>query len=145
MLDPEDAKIHYQLGSAYLKINKEEEAVDQFKQVVRLEPNHLSAHYNLAQTLLQLERIEESKKEMETFHRLSQEEDEIKKLQRLIPIQPKNPDLNRRLGEIYYNRNEFKAAIEQFEKVLELNPQDVGTLELLKRAKLKISKNQKVN
>ncbi|MCH8021496.1 tetratricopeptide repeat protein, partial [candidate division KSB1 bacterium] len=112
----------------------------QFKQVVRLEPNHLSAHYNLAQALLLLERIEESKKEMATFHRLSLQEDEIKKLQRLIPVQPKNPDLNRKLGEIYFNRNEFKAAVEQFEKVLELNPQEVGTLELLERAKLKIRK-----
>jgi len=145
VLDPEDAEVHYQLGSTYLKINKEEEAVDQFKQVVRLEPNHLSAHYNLAQALLQLERIEESKKEMATFHRLSLQEDEIKKLQRLIPVQPKNPDLNRKLGEIYFNRNEFKAAVEQFEKVLELNPQEVGTLELLERAKIKIRKNQKLN
>ncbi len=42
-----EAKKHFELGLSYVKSGKHLEAVNAFKQAIRIEPDYADAHYNL--------------------------------------------------------------------------------------------------
>ncbi len=44
-----------------------------------------------------------------------------------IDKDPRNPELQANLGDIYFENNRFEQAVERYRKVLELNPSDVDT------------------
>lgn len=58
----------------------------------------------------------------------------------VVEIDPNNPELYRKLGEIYLNKKEFTTAIKQFKKALQLDPQDAETRYKLGQAYLKMGR-----
>ena len=46
-LSPYDCFFHYELGSIYANEERYEEAIQNYKEAIELEPNYAQAHYNL--------------------------------------------------------------------------------------------------
>ena len=54
-IDPDDALAHYGLGSAYLELERCEDALPLLQRSVELQPNHTPSHLALSQALVRLE------------------------------------------------------------------------------------------
>ena len=52
--NPDDAKAHYDLGNAYCKSGKHEEAIKSYQQAIRIDPDHALTHYYLGTSYLLL-------------------------------------------------------------------------------------------
>lgn len=52
-----DANAHYNLGHTYGKSDMWKDAIESFKQVIRIKPDFVNAHYNLGVAYLELARI----------------------------------------------------------------------------------------
>jgi len=46
-IDPDYAPAHYNLGTAYIRLNKYKEAIKSLRQSIRIDPDHAGAHTNL--------------------------------------------------------------------------------------------------
>jgi tetratricopeptide (TPR) repeat protein len=44
---PDFAEVHYILGTAYVRLGRNQEAVEAYKEAIRLKPDYADAHYNL--------------------------------------------------------------------------------------------------
>lgn len=91
---PSDALAHIDLGSAYLEVGKDQEAVDEFKTAVKLAPTNWVAHYCLANAYVVTDKKKEAIKEFETA----------------IGIVPNNGALRYGLGELYMQLKDYKKA-----------------------------------
>lgn len=59
-LDPDDPKVHANLGSILTRLDRPEEAVACYRRALALAPDYAEAHYNLGATLVALDRQEEA-------------------------------------------------------------------------------------
>lgn len=62
-LDEKDYKAHYNLANAYLSQDKPNLAVEEFKKVIKYNPNFAYGYYNLGCTYLKLGKIKQAKLE----------------------------------------------------------------------------------
>ena len=46
-IKPDEAKAHYNLGLAYLKLDQYQEAIASYKEAIRIKPNHVKTHNTL--------------------------------------------------------------------------------------------------
>ena len=46
-MDPDFSKAHFNLGISYGELNLNKEAVEAYKQVIRVDPENAKAHFNL--------------------------------------------------------------------------------------------------
>lgn len=58
---PNDSFVRYGLAQEYLKQAELEKALEQFRELLRLDPNYAAAYYHGGQTLEKLGRLEEAR------------------------------------------------------------------------------------
>ena len=71
--DSTSAAVRYNLGDVYKKMGDDEKALVEFRETVRLDPEHVSAHYQLLMYAKKQRRKGEADKEAEIFSRLKKE------------------------------------------------------------------------
>lgn len=138
-------------GVALFNKGRYREALDLFQQAFALRPEEITLRKNVAQAHAQLgweairqnafadaephfaASIEQFDKEAAfyfgaaiAFHRRQKERDAFRMLEIGISLDPEQAIAYKLLGEIYESRNEFKKAIEAWEKASRLDPRDAA-------------------
>jgi tetratricopeptide (TPR) repeat protein len=73
-LDPKYADAYLQLGIVYISERKYSEAIQQYEQALKINPNMAAIHYRLGQALTRTGASDRAKKEFADFERLHSQE-----------------------------------------------------------------------
>lgn len=144
-MEPNDARIHADLGFCYLEAGRVAEALVQLEEAARLEPTSAGRQYDLGIVLLRgrnfgaarehfLEAVRSKPDFSEAYNNLgivSQEEgniaDAIRWYSRAVQADQSSTVATYNLGRALASRGEAEAAIERFRQVLRLDPEDAVT------------------
>ncbi len=97
---------HYNLGDAEAKLGETDQAIAEFREVLRLDPRDSGAHYSLGRTLLDEGRTNEAIAEFEAA----------------LQISPHYAEARYNLGYVLLRQGRIEDAIAQFHIVLQENP-----------------------
>ena len=106
-LDKNIAEPHVTLGAVFWNEMKWEEAREQLLLGIKLNPNYAEAYYNYAQLLDILRQNREARIQMD----------------KAIKLSPFQGNYHYWSGKIYYNEGKFSESINEWFKLLELNPE----------------------
>ena len=140
------AAYHIIMGQQALSLNQTKEALEHFKIVVDIYPDITGLHQAMGVLYLQREEyaaavphLEKALQEEESFNVVnnlgaacigSKEYDKAEKyLKRALELQPENPGCYKNLSVLYRKMNRDKEACFNFEKYLDLRPDDLDTLQ----------------
>jgi tetratricopeptide (TPR) repeat protein len=131
---------HFNLGLAYKKMDKSEEARAAFSRAQELNPGSYSVTKELAESLAKAGKYEEAKvlyrkalevsaDEPDAFYNLGlcqvstgEPEAALESFSKCIALKPDYADAYYQLGTVYIGQNKVKEAVESLEKFLELAP-----------------------
>ncbi len=108
-LDPQNHEIYFQLGRAYTKCGKYDDALNQYEQCIALSDDNPDAHFNLGYIFL-------TRKEYASA---------IKEFGEVVELKPPYlSDAYVNLGIAYYNGGHLEEALGALNEALKLNPKD---------------------
>jgi tetratricopeptide (TPR) repeat protein len=81
-INPQSAKVRFQLGKTYLRLSRLADAEKEFLEAARLDPKDAGAHYQLGRLYHRLGKKELARKELETTERLRAKEPPAKAKER---------------------------------------------------------------
>jgi tetratricopeptide (TPR) repeat protein len=143
------------VGADFLKQNRLEEAVAEFRRAVEVDPSYVAAHFNLAYAYERAQRLDEAIAQytralqleptnvfglnnlgvLYTYKR--QYDEAIKVLERAVQIEPSNSTVAKNLETARQNKSilrEREARIAEARKQVEARPEDSGAAYTLARA-----------
>ena len=106
--NPDDARIHNNLGAALEKTGRYTEAIPEFEKALELNPQYHTIYHNLGRTLVAAGRSDEA----------------ILTLEKGLQYYPESADLHNLLGLALASKSRIEEAKAQFDKALEINPND---------------------
>ena len=156
-----DAHANFQRGMEAYRGDRDEEAVEAFKEAARLDPDFAEAHYRLGLAYAVVGDDEESEKSFEaaakvyekslkaepknsdaqfflglTYGRLGKYEQSVKMFKESVRNSPEeDDDKYYELGLAHYKLAQYKEAIAAFNKALEINPDYFPASDALEKAK----------
>ena len=130
-LDPSRAESFYTLGLAHFQQGEFESASGHFNRIIEHDPFHAKAYLSLGNCYRRMGRLPEGKAALEQFQRLTREDEETERLQRLVGSDASNVDAWYQLGRIKMGRHQWRAAAFAFEKCIALNPHSVRGYEAI--------------
>jgi len=98
-VNPGDAEVHYNLGESYSISGMHKEAIEPYKQAIRINPDHAGAHYNLG----------------ESYSISGMHKEAIEPYKQVIRINPDHAGAHYNLGVAYHWSNDRDSAVEQHE------------------------------
>jgi len=123
--NPQTAKVHNNLGVALLQTGRVPEAIEQFKQALKIEPNNAYAHNILGNAFFQTDHIPEA----------------IEQFEQALKIKPKFAEAHNGLGVALLQTGHIPEAIEQFELALKIEPGFATALNNLVKARALLNSN----
>src|SRR5471030_2346554 len=132
------------LGIAYLDQLQYADAMSAFEQVVKLRPDYADGRINIGLTYIEWEKYSSARSSLEQALELSPNnaralyylalverreghfDEELADLQRVTIQFPQARDPRRELGIAYYQRHSYKEAVEQFEALQKIDPDDLA-------------------
>jgi len=132
------------LGIAYLDQLQYADSMHAFEQVVKLRPDYADGHINIGLTYIEWEKYSEARPDLEQALELSPNnaralyylalverreglfDEELADLQRVVIQFPQARDPRRELGIAYYQRHSYPEAVEQFEALQKIDPDDLA-------------------
>ncbi len=112
-LKPNDPNIQLILGHIYKRLGKDQETVGAYRHAVELNPGDYYPHFVLGRMCAMLHQYEEAIAELEAASK----------------IKPVNLEdltaIYKELGRAYFNRDRLNEAIAAWQKIAEVDPQDV--------------------
>ncbi|HVN05774.1 MAG TPA: tetratricopeptide repeat protein [Bryobacteraceae bacterium] len=132
------------IGIAYLDQLQYADAMHAFEQVVKLRPDYADGHINIGLTYIEWEKYSAARPDLEQALALSPNnpralyymalverreghyDEEVADLQRVVTQYPQARDPRRELGIAYYQRHGYQEAIEQFEALQKIDPDDLA-------------------
>ncbi len=119
------------------------DAVAAFTEVAKLRPDYADAYTNIALTEMEWEKYDSARKNLKMSLALANDnaralyymalverrsgnsDAEIADLKKVVAQYPMSRDARRELGKSYYRQNNTEGAVEQFEALQQLDPDDV--------------------
>lgn len=98
--------IHNNLGMAYDRAEMYENAIEEFNEALRLDPEYIEVLNNLAVT----------------YNRMGQPDKAVVKLKEALRFKPGYPEAHCNLGNVYASQENYEAAISEMEAALLLKP-----------------------
>jgi tetratricopeptide (TPR) repeat protein len=133
-INPNDASAHFDLGVFYNTLDRNREAIVEFKSALRIEPDHLWASLYLKDLLL-------SKKRRVTSHPpLSLSEKNIYHAQEQVRLYPDNAGVHLILGDLYEKQGRIDDAIASFKEAVRINPNNANMRIVLGHAYINVHK-----
>jgi tetratricopeptide (TPR) repeat protein len=132
------------LGIAYLDQLQYVDAMHAFEQVVKLRPDYADGLINIGLTYIEWEKYSEARSSLEQAlelvpnnaralyylalveRREGHFDEELADLQRVVTQFPQARDPRRELGIAYYQRHSYQEAVEQFEALQKIDPDDLA-------------------
>ncbi len=132
--------IHNNLGIAYDRIGRYEEAIEELNTALQFNPGYIEAYNNLAVTYDKMGKHDEAKRELQEALRLNpayieahnnlgslyartgRYEDAIEELREALRLNPAYAVARNNLGHIYALQNKNQEAIVEFREALRLDP-----------------------
>ncbi len=111
-LDPKNNVIRLNLAVVYLKKGRVEQAIKELNTAAKIEPDAVEPHAVLAVLYSLQNKPDQASREYEIS------------LKNASRINPKNIDIYKNLGQLYLGEKKFDAAIEAYQIVLNVSPQD---------------------
>jgi tetratricopeptide (TPR) repeat protein len=99
-------RAHNNLGRVLGDAGRTDEAIEHYREALRLKPDYAEAHYNLASALARSGRSEEASEHY----------------QRLLQLEPDNAEAHHGLGRILAGMGKTDEAIEHYHQALEASP-----------------------
>ena len=146
----EDPDAYCYLG----KINKEkgelELAIENFKKALDIKPNFFEANYELGKIYYSLNDYKTASKYLtnacvlnienqelmsitaETYKRTGKSDEAILLFEKILEKDPKNAFANSKIGEIYYQRSDYRKAIQYFEESVQVSYDEMTAIQLAK-------------
>jgi len=111
-LDPSQARLDR--GTAFLKSNRYDEAIAEFREAIRIKPDNLFAHYKLGLAYIEASRYSEGESTCEGALKIAREEprDEFDLSNLLVCV-----------GEAKYRLGKYDEAVNAFKQVAEMTPE----------------------
>ncbi len=103
-LDPKNENLHYEMGLIYIQNDKINRAIKEFNLVLHKNRTNLDARMNLSKL----------------HHEQGDEVKAIFQYKRILEINPNYEKASYKLGEIYYNNNDYRNSAKYFEEVKEV-------------------------
>jgi tetratricopeptide (TPR) repeat protein len=137
---PETFEILYNLGQTHIKLNEYEKAEVELNRALKLKPESAETLYLLGQVDYEQSRPVDALELLVRAHKLAPQntdvifllarvsmtqnyfEDAIPLLESGLKIAPQRPDLRAALGESYFMAGKTESAIEEFKKLIEVDP-----------------------
>ncbi len=94
------------LGNELVAQKKHDEAIDHFKEAIRLKPRYMEAYNNLGVALAEMGRLDEA----------------IEYYNRGLSIKPENPEVHNNLANAFVMKNQPEKAIPHYEEAIRLDP-----------------------
>ena len=111
-ISPQDAEVHNNLGNVLEKLEKFDEAENNYRQAILLKQNYTEAYYNLANLFNKLGRFDEAEKNYN----------------QAIKFRPNFAEAFNNLGNLLKELSRFDESIVNFKESLKINP-DLTTAE----------------
>ena len=102
----DQAQAHYQRGDELSDSGKYEEAVDEFRKAIRLNPSHFESHNNLGFA----------------FSRLGRYWEAVHEYKEAVRVHPDNAVARNNLGFMYNKLGLYEEAITAFEEAIRIDP-----------------------
>jgi tetratricopeptide (TPR) repeat protein len=99
-------RIHFQLGYALVELEEFDEAIDELRWAIRLDPESSGSHLSLGNAYYFRGRTDEA----------------MKAWRRTAELDPDNIDAHNNMGLILANSGKMEQALEEYERVLEIDP-----------------------
>ncbi|MGB8510540.1 MAG: tetratricopeptide repeat protein [Pyrinomonadaceae bacterium] len=155
-----DARALVQKGKEAYKNDHDEEAVEAFREAVRLDPGYAEAHYRLGLAYAAIENRDEADKSFEeavkayrkiverdsknaeaqfflglSYNKLHKYEEAVRAFKEAAKIAPDDDDKQYELGLASMKLAQYKEAAAAFNKALEINPDNFPASDALEQAK----------
>ncbi len=140
MGSPNKPRGYYNLGLAYQKQGRREEAVQEYMTAMKLNPNFPGSHHNLGLIYYEQGRLEEAAREYMTaiklipefpwsynnlglvYYRQGRLEEAIQEYTTAIKLKPEYPEAHHHLGLAYYQQGRLEQAIREYMTAIKLKP-----------------------
>jgi tetratricopeptide (TPR) repeat protein len=137
---PNSARAHSKYGFSLLKTERFDEAADQHRIALRLDPNEKEAHFGLGQALVAQSRLSEGRNELEEALRsdprngeyhsgygyalelLGQKDQAVAEHEKAMHLAPKSGRLHYEYAMFLFRGGKLDQAIPEFEEALKHNP-----------------------
>jgi len=100
------ARIYFNKGFEYGQKDRYQEAIEEYKKAILMDPNHSSARFNLGLA----------------YYKIGKYKKAIPEYEKLIEHEPLNSDAYFNLALVYYTMNRYDEAIRKYKKSIECNP-----------------------
>ncbi len=150
-----NARGHYNLGLAYGKKGRLEDALKEFEITLKLNPRHAKARNNLGIIYDQQDRPDDAIREFRAalqlnpndanahynlglvFERQNKVDDAMKEFQMALQLNPNDANAHNNLGVIFAKQDRWDDAIREFQAALRMDPHHVNAQNNLKKIYIK--------